>query len=126
MEDILYYSRQEMGNLGFVITKMVKQKGGLDYILPAPVSEDIKKVHVQEWEDVLQQIMEQSIYETIILDIDEGIREVYELLELCTEIHLLSDGTGYSSAKIEQFEHELMLLGHENVLDRIIRKECYA
>lgn len=126
MEDVLYYARQEKGNLGFMLTKAVKQRGNLDYILPVPVSEDIKEIRADEWVSVLKQIMDQSVYETLILDVDEGIRDVYELLNICSEIHLITDGTPYSRAKIEQFEQELTLLGYETVLSKIIRKEVFS
>lgn len=123
LEDVLYYARQEKGNLGFMLTKVVKRKGNLDYILPAPVSEDIKDIRAKEWVFLLKQIIDQSIYETMILDIDEGIRDVYELLDICTEIHLLMDQTPYSQAKVEQFERELTLLGYEEMLSKIMRME---
>lgn len=126
LEDVLYYARQEKGNLGFMLTKVVKQKGNLDYILPVPVSEDIKDIRAKEWILLLKQIMEQSIYEIVVLDIDEGIRDVYELLDICTEIHLLMDQTAYSQAKIEQFERELTLLGYEGMLAKIVRKEILS
>ena len=123
LEDVLYYARQEKGNLGFMLTKVVKRKGNLDYVLPVPVSEDIKEIRAKEWIYLLKQIAEQSIYETVILDIDEGIRDVYELLNLCTEIHMIVDNTSYSKAKIDQFERELTLLGYEDMLAKIMHKE---
>ena len=123
LEDVLYYARQEKGNIGFILSKAVKHRGNLDYILPAPVSEDIKKVTAKEWKELLTQILNQSVYETVILDIDEGIRDVYELLKSCIQIYLLTDQTVYSSAKIEQFEKELSLLGYEEILEKIERKE---
>lgn len=123
LEDVLYYVRQEKGNLGFTLTKVVKRKGNLDYILPVPVSEDIKEIRAGEWVDLLKQILEQSIYETIILDIDEGIRDVYELLRICSQIHVLEDQTEYSLAKMEQFERELTLLGYDDILSKIVRKD---
>jgi len=122
LEDILYYARQEKGNLGFMLTKAVRHRGNLDYVLPIPVSEDMKQIEAEEWIRLFQQILSQSIYETIILDIDEGIRDVYELLELCNEIHLLEDESEYSAAKIQQFERELHILGHESLLSKIVRK----
>lgn len=123
IEDVLYYARQEKGNLGFILAKAVKHKGKLDYILPAAVSEDIKKIKAKEWKELMVQIMNQSVYETIILDIDEGIRDVYELLKSCTQIYMLTDQTVYSSAKVEQFEKELSFLGYEEILEKIERKE---
>ena len=123
LEDILYYARQEKGNLGFMLTKAVRHRGTLDYILPVPMSEDIKQIRISEWSHLLDQILSQSSYETIILDIDEGIRDVYELLELCNEIHLLEVDSEISDAKTEQFERELHILGYENLLSKIVRKD---
>ena len=37
----------------------------------------LKAVEIEEWTGFLEQIAEQSIYEVLILDIDEGIRGVY-------------------------------------------------
>ena len=122
LEDVLYYARQEKGNIGFALTKAVKHRGKLDYILPIPVSEDIKSIRGTEWVELLAQILSQSIYETIILDIDEGIRDVYELLKICTKVYLLTSESEYSMAKIEQFEKELTLLGYREVLEKIERK----
>ena len=59
----------------------------------------------------------------IILDIDEGIQDVYELLKVCTKVHVLTDDSVYSQAKMEQFERELSLLGYQEVLEKIERKE---
>lgn len=122
LEDVLYYARQEKGNLGYILSKAVRHRGKLDYLLPIPVSEDIKSIRGEEWERLILQILSQSIYDTIILDIDEGIRDVYEVLKICTKIYLLSDESEYSQAKIEQFERELTLLGYQEVLEKIERK----
>jgi len=122
LEDILYYARQEKGNLGYMLTKVVRHRGNLDYVLPVPVSEDIKRIQAEEWKELLHQILNQSTYETIILDIDEGIQDVYEILELCSEIHLLEEESEYSTAKMEQFERELAILGYEDLMSKIMRK----
>ena len=122
LEDVLYYARQEKGNLGFILTRAVRHRGKLDYLLPLPMSEDIKAIRGEEWVELFSQILTQSIYDTIILDIDEGIRDVYEVLKICTKVYLLTDDNEYSKAKIEQFEKELSLLGYHDVLEKIERK----
>lgn len=126
LADVLYYARQEKGNLGLMITMLVRHRNGLDYILPMPVSEDMKEIEAKEWLNVVQKILQESIYDTIILDVDEGIRKVYDLLEHCTEIHVLTDEEEYSKAKMEQFQQELAFLGYEDILRRMIRKEVHG
>ena len=82
----------------------------------------IREIRAHEWTSLVQQILNQSAYETVILDIDAGIRDVYELLEICSEIHLLEDESEYSAAKMEQYERELAILGHEDILSKTMRK----
>ncbi len=122
LSDVLYYARQEKGNLGLVLTTIVGHKGKLDYVAPIQVSEDIKNVSGEEWTALIRRIMEQSIYEVLILDMDEGIREIYHILQMCGEIHMLTAEDEISESKIRQFEEELILLGHEDIKSRIIRK----
>lgn len=44
LADVLYYARQEKGNLGLMLTTLVCHRGNLDYVKPMPVSEDMKEV----------------------------------------------------------------------------------
>lgn len=127
LTDVLYYARQEKGNLGLMLTTMICHRGNLDYIQPMTISEDMKEVRGTEWVSLISKILEQSIYETLILDIDEGIAGLYQILKSCTEIHMPVSKDVFSQAKLRQFEHEVTVLGHEDILKKIIRKggmEC--
>ena len=125
LSDLLYYARQEKGNLGLFLTTIVQHRRHLDYVHPMAVAEDVKAVSVQEWKDLLTKIAEQSIYEMIVLDIDEGLPQVYQLLRVCTEVHVPEIRDCYAQAKIRQFEQELTLLGYEDVLQKIKRKDVH-
>lgn len=122
LADVLYYARQEKGNLGLMLTTLVCHRGNLDYVLPVPISEDLKEVHGSEWALLVNKILEQSIYETIVLDIGDGIPELYQLLNSCGEVHMPVLDDEYSKAKLLQFEREMNVLGQEDVLKRIVRK----
>ena len=126
LSDLLYYFRQEKANLGAVISKMILTKGNLDYIRPVAVSQHVKEVSVEEWMELFQRILDESIYEAIIVDIDEGVSNVYELLRFCTEIHFLTNKTKSSAAKVRQFEAELGILGYEDILTKLIRRDVSA
>lgn len=126
LSDVLYYARQEKSNLGMILTTIVEHKGKLDCVLPVQVSEDIKSVSGSEWLSLIQKIMEQSIYEILILDLGESIRELYRILNVCSEIHMPAASDEISKAKIRQFEEELILLGYEDIRRKIIRREKKA
>lgn len=126
LADVLYYARQEQSNLGMVLTTIVRHFDGLDYIAPMPVSDDIKGISAEEWLGLIQKIIEESIYEILILDMDEGVRDIYRVLRVCNEIHMLTLDEPVAEAKVAQFEAELELLGYEDVRRKIIRKEQRA
>lgn len=123
LADVLYYARQEKGNLGLLLTTVVKHRKNLDYIAPMPMAEDVKSVKAEEWITLVKRILEQSIYDVVILDIDEGIPGVYELLQVCTKIYLLYTPDLYGQAKLRQFEKEVSLLGCEDIMKKLVRKE---
>lgn len=121
--DLIYFSRQEKSSIGMFLAPAVRHRGNLDYIVPAEVSEELKEIRGEEWIRLIEQILQQSIYETLILDIDEGILGLYQILEICTEIHMPVRNEPYANAKIRQFNEEVVMLGKEHVLEKIIRRE---
>ncbi|MEY8374255.1 hypothetical protein AALD22_00525 [Lachnospiraceae bacterium 56-18] len=123
LADALYYSRQESRNLGLILPTLVKHMGTLDYLLPVRVSEDIKAVPLEEWTSMIVQITEQSIYDVLILDIDEGLKDVYGLLRLCTEVCVPSARDPAAEAKLLQMEGEMHLLGFDDVRKKMKKKE---
>lgn len=121
--DALYYSRQEGKNLGWMLASLVNHMGDLDYLLPVRVSEDVKKVPVNDWKNLIRQISEEGMYDVVVLDIDEGIQDCYELLRICTEIHVPVLSDELAGAKLAQMEEELLLLGYEDVKRRMRKVE---
>ncbi len=118
--DALYYIRQEKGNLGRFLSTMAGHLEDLDYLGPVSVSEDIKNVPKETWQLLLSQIEKDSLYEAVVLDIDPGLTQVYELLRLCTEIHVPVGEEG--AEKLAQMDWELKKLGYEDIQDKMIRK----
>ncbi|GFI43068.1 hypothetical protein IMSAGC018_00732 [Lachnospiraceae bacterium] len=126
LADVLYYSRQEKQNLGVILTTLVEHMGPLDYLLPVRVSEDIRTVTLEEWVSLLGQIEEQSIYDVLILDLDEGLKDVYELLRNCTEIIVPTVKDVLAKAKLLQMEEELHFLGFDDVKKKMVKKELIS
>ena len=123
LADLIYYSRQESRNFGMILTMLAKHMESLDYLLPFRVSEDIKAVTLEEWTSLLMQIEQCAIYDVLILDIDEGIQDVYGVLRQCTEVMVPVARDPAARAKLFQFEEELRLLGHEDVKKKLVKKE---
>ena len=121
--DALYYARQENQNLGMLLPGIVESMENLDYLPPAKVSEDMRNIRSKDWIELIGKILKESNYRTLILDIDDGISGVYDILRVCTELHVLSVKDKVAAGKIDQFEQELHLLGYDDLKRKIIKKE---
>lgn len=118
LSDLLYYSRQEDQNIGLRMGMMVSQKQDLDYMTPSRISADLRSVTAEEWRRFLIQILNQSIYEIVILDIGEGIQGITELLEMSSKVYMPILQDPVSQRKIEQFEEELHLVGEDSIIEK--------
>ena len=107
-----------------ILASMVRHRNGLDYVLPMPMPEDMKSIRGEEWRELALRILRESLYETVILDIDEAVPGLYSLLEACAQIHMPEAEDLLAQAKIRQFREEAALLGRDDILGKILwRKE---
>ena len=121
--DALYYARQENQNLGALLSGMVESMEGLDFLPPAKMSEDMRNISGKDWIELIRQIIESGIYETVILDLDDGISGVYDILRNCSQVHLLYIKEEVALGKVRQFEGELQMMGYDDVRSKLIKKE---
>ena len=107
MGDLLYYMRQEEGNIALRLSAMVMKMDQLDYIPPILMSFDLREITVEEWKQVISGILKETYYETIILDLGESVQGVMELLQLCDRIYMPILEDVVSRRKIERYEEGL-------------------
>lgn len=122
LADLFYYVKQENNNLGLRIGMMAGQSGELDYILPMPVSQDLREITGEEWFELFAQIFEKSMYEALILDIGESIQNLYGLLRHCDTVYTPYLEEEKSRGKLNQYVANLRELGYEDVLEHSIQK----
>ncbi|NCB91768.1 MAG: hypothetical protein EOM40_04245 [Clostridia bacterium] len=119
MGDLLYYLRQDVPNLMLRMSGMIQTMNNLDFVPPVLSPGDIQHTSLQEWLRLLQQIIDQSSYETVILDFGDGVEELYQLLEQCTRIYMPVRSDPVSQAKIKQFEDSVEKSGCSRVMDKL-------
>lgn len=114
LSDVLYYIKQ--GNFSMRLQAAVRKMGELDYILPMPVYTDFREVSFEEWEELFEQILENSSYETVILDLGESIQGLFQILQMCDRIYMPILEDEISNRKIQKYEATLERLGLEKIL----------
>lgn len=118
LANVLYYAKQERDDIGIRIASMVKRMGDLDYIPPMKVWTDLRAVHTEEWKTLFERLISQSVYSVIILDIGNGMEDVFQLLRMCDQILMPCAEDVYAMAKIAQYQHMLKVLRYQELESR--------
>lgn len=105
--DLLYYIKQGDENLGVRMQLAVQKSEGLDYLLPVPISMDLKEITKEEWLGLLEEIVRSSNYELVILDMSESVQGLFQILELCDRIYMPVLSDTVSERKLQQYEKNL-------------------
>lgn len=119
MSDILYYARQENQGIIYKLGGMVQSMQNLDYLPPAASPMDIQTAKYEEWKWLFQEIEKNSSYEVLILDLGDGVADLYQILDFCNEIYVPIRNDVISAAKMEQFENLLRRWDCQSVLDKM-------
>lgn len=85
--DLLYYMKQESINPVWKISTLISHMNGLDYIAPIRAEQDFREVTKEEWNQLLDLILEKSIYKVIILDLGDTVDGLYDLLGRCSKVY---------------------------------------
>lgn len=113
--DLLYYMRQEEGNLALRLSTMVAKAEELDYVPPILTSQDLKEVSFEEWKKLLDLILSESNYECVVLDLGESVQGLMGILELCDRIYMPVLEDSISKHKVRQCEEEMRRMGMEGM-----------
>ena len=123
LSDLLYFAKQKSTVITVKMNSMIQTMGDMDFIPPVQSPEDIRGTSWQDWEHLLQEIILHSSYEAIVLDIGNGIEEVFQMLDMCTTVYTPIKADIMSRCKIEQFEELLGVRDYTQVLTRMIKLE---
>ena len=113
--DIFYYMQQGNGNLALRLQAAVRKNEELDYVMPIPMLQDLKDISEKEWEMFLKELVENSSYEMVILDISESVQGIYRILEMCNRIYMPVLEDSISQNKIKQYDDNLKHLHLEKI-----------
>ena len=118
LSDLLYFVRQENGNLIYKMNGMIQTVNNLDYIPPVRTPEDIRGTEWEDWENLIKEIVSHSSYEVVILDIGGAIDGIFQMLDRCKRIYMPVLTDPVSVSKISQFENLVRIWDYPQILAR--------
>ncbi len=119
LSDVMYYLRKENENMVHRINGIAQTIENLDYIPPVPFPQDITSVAINEWLKLIEILRYETSYEVIILDIGDGIENLYSILEMCDLIFMPTKNDIVSAAKISQFEKILEVWSGQKIQEKL-------
>lgn len=119
LADLIYFMKQGKTAFLYKTNSMVQSFGLLDYIPPMQSPVDIQSTTREEWELLLEQLVLQSDYEVIVLDIGDAVDGVFELLGKCKKIYMPVRTDIISKAKVEQCENNWIMMGLEKLSENM-------
>ncbi len=120
--EVLYYLKQDIKSINYRLASFTTKIGYYEMVPPIIMSKELRNITGDEWLAFLEEIIERSGYEIIILDLDSCVQGLVEILELCDLVYMpiREDCTG--NEKRKQFELNLQRLQKEELKDKIICK----
>lgn len=113
--DLLYYMRQGNGNLGIRLQSAVSEHEGLNMVPPIPIVLDLKEVTWEEWEVLINELLENSLYEMVVLDVGESVQGLFPLLEMCDRVYMPVLEDEISRRKLKQYQDNVEQLKLEKL-----------
>ena len=117
--DLIYYIRQGNAGIALKLAGTVQTVNHLDYLPPALSPMDIQNATIDEWLRMLREIEENTAYDTVILDVGDGVNELYTLLNQCETVYVPVRNDVVSAAKLQQFEQLLKMWDFTGLLERM-------
>ena len=87
----------------------------LDYIPDASCVEDIDDIKPEEIGTFIQAIGRELGYSNIVIDIGDGIRMPWNMMDCCDEIYICETGNYIENMRFKNFEKYLLEQGLDNI-----------
>ncbi|WP_022763014.1 hypothetical protein [Butyrivibrio sp. AD3002] len=105
--DLMYFAECGGDKFGIYLERIVRHDKELDFVPASSSACQSRLITGREYEKLFEQIEDTGKYTSLVVDIAEGVRELFEMLRLCDEVYMLSNDDYNAHMRIELFLNEL-------------------
>ena len=120
MSDLIYYYKQGRFH-GLRLNSVVYLLGDMAWIPPIRCPDDYNQIVPEEMADFLKKILQESDYNTIVLDIGNYDRQVLPILDICQVVYMPMKEDLFSQAKMKEFESYVDRFGTAAIKDKFFK-----
>lgn len=122
ISDLMYYFECAREKLAYRVDSMVENINGLDFIPPAEIYQNLAGIRGEQWIELFREMERCTEYEYLILDMTEGILDLWDVLRYCDMVYTISRQDMIALAKIQQYEKALAMAEYSDVIEKT--KKC--
>ncbi len=116
ISDLMYFFECAREKLAYRVESMVETVGGLDFIPPAQIHQNLAGIRGSQWLDLFREMERCTEYEYLILDLTDGITDLWDVLRSCDYVYTITANDGLALAKMEQYEKALKDMQYEDIV----------
>lgn len=121
--DLLFSPETDPAQFAAEISSISLKLDGVSVLMPIPVLEDLKTVSALRWISLIETLCSIRIFDTVILDLGDCVSGLYQILNKCAHVVTYYTSDRYSLDKLRLYEHNLISMGLEQVLEKSVRHQ---
>lgn len=118
MSELLYFLEKGTRRFVYKLQSTIERLGNLEYIPPAESFLELMSLEPETWKRFVEEIIAQTDYEVIILDLSDYVSGLLQLLSICDHIFTITRKDGVAMAKLDQYEKMLSYSHQEAILGK--------
>lgn len=118
LSDLIYYYKQGRFNAAR-LNSVIYYLGDMAWLPPVRFPDDYNQISAEEMAGLMQKILKESDYATLVLDIGAYGRQVFPLLEICHEVFMPVKEDMFSQAKQQEFDEYMAACGRQALKERM-------
>lgn len=117
MSEVIFYLKQRKEKLALKLETVVTSLAGVDYIFAVEDYRDLYSLSCEEMACLLEVLLQQTDYESVVFDIGCLSETSLYLMEQCSELYMPCPVTNQQQSKNRAFQRFLLREHHEQILE---------
>lgn len=120
LSDIIYYLKQNPGNLHDIIRMVTKRQSSLDYVMGVAHWVDLMEITGSDVKELMEEIIHNMSYDSVIIDVGMFSTISMDMLRYCDRIFVPTLGNnGLELEKAKEWKRQIKFIGGEKLLSRM-------
>lgn len=119
LSDVAYMYRDRQSMLEQKLSEIIVKGMYFDYIASVECPTDISFISTWQWLEIVQFVARKCDYEYVVIDAGSLMLNPWQIIQTCKVVYVPVNDNVISQNKVKAFEKYLILIGKENLMNKI-------